>query len=69
MLLVCFVFQQTWTRQTFKKIPFVLVIIALNRVLLPPTERRIKPRYCVDGVGIVSKFCTRLSAETDPDSE
>jgi hypothetical protein len=45
------------------------VIIPLNKVLLLPTERRIKPRCCGDEVGRVNKFCIRLSAENDPESE
>ncbi len=45
------------------------IIIPLNKVLLPPTERRIKRRGGVDEVDRVNKFCIRLSAENDPESE
>ncbi len=70
------------TRQTDKKksfistqyeiLPLTFSIIPLNNVLLPPTERRIKPRCCcccVDEIERLNKFCIRLSAETDPESE
>jgi len=45
------------------------IIIPLYKVLLPPTERRIKRRGGVDEVDRVNKFCIRLSAENDPESE
>jgi hypothetical protein len=53
-----------------KKIPFKFIIIPLNNVLLPPTERRSTPRcFRFDEGDIENKFCIRLSAENDPESE
>jgi len=54
---------------TYYILPLKFIIIPLSKVLLPPTERRIKPRCCVDEVGRINKFCIRLSAENDPESE
>jgi hypothetical protein len=67
---VFYIIQQTQII-SIEKVPFTFIIIPLNSVLLPPTERRTKPRCCclLVEVGVANKVCIRLSAENDPESE
>ena len=53
--------RETKLNMTTDILPLIFIINPLNNELLPPTDRRRKVRD--------DKFCMRLSAENEPESE